>query len=195
METRTIFFIGKPGCGKGTQVKLLAEKTGWKATSSGDTLRAMAALDTPVGRKLKAEMAAGLLMPSWVSTYLFLKEVFSLPNEISVILDGFNRKIHEAVFNKEALAWLERPFSVIYLRVSDTEIRRRLALRKDIEDRADDRAVDERLKEYYLHTEPVIEMFRKGGALIEFDGEQTTDEIAREINTALGLPTGQAGTK
>lgn len=187
MKTHTIFFIGKPGCGKGTQAKLLSEKTGWKATSSGDTLREMATLNTPVGRKLKEEMAAGLLMPSWVSTYLFLREVFSLPNEVSIILDGFNRKMHEALFNKEALAWLERPFSVVYLRVSDKEVRRRLALRKEIEDRADDHSIGERLKEYYAHTEPVIEMFRKGGVLIELDGEQTTEEIAAGINAALGI--------
>ena len=27
---RTIFFIGKPGCGKGTQARLLSEATGWE---------------------------------------------------------------------------------------------------------------------------------------------------------------------
>lgn len=187
MDTRTIFFIGKPGCGKGTQAKLLAEKTGWRIMSAGDTLRSMATLDTPVGRKMRSQMNAGLLMPSWVPTYLFLKEIFSLPDGMSVILDGFNRKLHEAVLIKEALAWLERPFFVIYLRVSDTEIRRRLALRKNIEDRADDQVVEERLKEYYSHTEPVVDMFRKGGAIIELDGEQTTEKIAADINTALGL--------
>ncbi len=187
METRTIFFIGKPGCGKGTQAKLLAEKTGWRVMSASDALRTMAALDTPVGRKMKSQMDAGLLMPSWVPTYLFLKEIFSLPDGMSVILDGFNRKIHEVALIKDALAWLERPFSVVYLRVSDREIRRRLALRKNIEDRADDSAVEERLKEYYSHTEPVVEMFRKAGAIIELDGEQTTEKIAADINAALGI--------
>ncbi|MHB8660490.1 MAG: nucleoside monophosphate kinase [Minisyncoccota bacterium] len=185
--TRTVFFIGKPGCGKGTQTKLLAEKTGWKVMSAGDALRAMAALDTPVGRKMKSQMNAGLLMPSWLPTYLFLKDIFSLPDGASVILDGFNRKKHEAEIIRESLAWLERPFAVIYLRVSDEEIRRRLALRKEIEDRADDHAVDERLKEYYSHTEPVVEMFREVGDLIELDGEQSPERIAAGINAALGI--------
>lgn len=187
MKTHTIFFIGKPGCGKGTQAKLLSEKTGWKIMSAGDTLRTMATLDTPVGRKMKSQMSAGLLMPSWLPTYLFLKDIFSLPDGASVIFEGFNRKIHEAEIIRESLAWLERPFSVVYLRVSDKEIRRRLALRKEIEDRADDHAVDERLKEYYSHTEPVVEVFRKAGAIIELDGEQTTEEIAAGINAALGI--------
>lgn len=187
MDTRTIFFIGKPGCGKGTQAKLLSEKTGWRVMSASGALRAMTALDTPVGRKMKSQMDAGLLMPAWVPTYLFLKEVFSLPDGASIILDGFNRKIHEAALIKEALAWLERPFSVIYLRVSDDTIRRRLSLRKNIEARADDSAVEERLKEYYAHTEPVVEVFRKAGAIIELNGEQTTEEIAAGINAALGI--------
>ncbi|MHB8710207.1 MAG: adenylate kinase family protein [Minisyncoccota bacterium] len=187
METRTIFFIGKPGCGKGTQAKLLSEKTGWRIISAGDQFRAIAAEDTPVGRKMKSQMDAGLLMPSWIPTYLFLKDVFSLPGDTSIIFDGFNRKLREAEIVKDSFSWLERSFTVVYLRVSDEEIRRRLTLRKEIEDRADDHAVDERLKEYYSHTEPVIEMFRKDGDIIELDGEQSPEKIAVEINTALGI--------
>ncbi len=155
--------------------------------SAGDTLRTMATLDTPVGRKMKSQMSAGLLMPSWLPTYLFLKDIFALPDGASVILDGFNRKLHEAELIKESLTWLERPFSVVYLRVSDGEIRHRLALRKEIEDRADDHVVDERLKEYYSHTEPVVEMFRKGGNIIELDGEQQPEKIAAEVNIALNI--------
>ncbi len=187
METKTIFFIGKPGCGKGTQAKFLADKTGWKVMSAGDTLRAMAALDTSVGRKMKHQMDAGLLMPSWLPTYLFLKDIFALPEGASIIFDGFNRKLHEAELIKESLVWLERPFSVIYLRVSDKEIHHRLALRKEIEDRADDNVVSERLKEYYAHTESVIRMFRMGGDIIELDGEPSPEKIAAEINAALDI--------
>ena len=38
------------------------------------------------------------------------------------------------------------------IRVSDEEVRRRLALRKEVEGRTDDSAVDTRLKEYYEHS-------------------------------------------
>jgi len=187
METHTIFFIGKPGCGKGDQTKFLAKETRWKIISSGDQFRAMAAEDSPVGRKVKAEMEAGLLVPHWFAAYLFLKSVFSLAADESIIFDGFSRKVPEAELAIESLAWLGRPFVVLHLKVSDGEIRHRLALRKSAEGRVDDTVVDERLKEYRTHTEPALELFRAKGALIEINGEGERETIAADIRKALGL--------
>lgn len=187
MKPQTIFFIGKPGCGKGDQARLLSEKTGWKALSSGNEFRAIATEDTPVGRKMKSEMNAGLLAPHWFPIYLFLKNLFSLSENEGVIFDGFSRKIPEAETVIDSLKWLNRPFSVLYLKVSDEEIAHRLTLRKGIEGRADDNVVNERLKEYYTHTEPVVEMFRTAGMLIEINGEQTREAIAEDIRKALDI--------
>lgn len=187
MEPHTIFFIGKPGCGKGDQAKLLSERTGWKVLTAGNEFRTMAGENTLVGQKIKSEINAGLLLPSWLPMYLFLKNLFSLSGEESVIFDGFNRKISEAELVIESLAWLNRPFSVLYLKVSDEELKHRLALRKGIEGRADDNVVDKRLKEYRAHTEPVIELFCKKGMLIEIDGERAREPIAEDIRNTLGI--------
>ena len=187
MEARTIFFIGKPGCGKGTQAKLLSEMTGWRVISAGDQFRALASEDTPLGRKVKSEVDAGLLMPHWLATYLYLKVFFLLPANASAIFDGFNRKVSEAEIVIESLAWLARPFFIFDIRVSDEEVRRRLALRKEIQGRVDDSAVDTRLKEYYEHSEPVIDMFRKAGTLIEINGEQTPEKIADDVRKAFSI--------
>jgi len=187
MEPRTIFFIGKPGCGKGDQAKLLSERTGWKIISSGNQFRAMAAEDTPIGRKVKTENNAGLLQPHWFASYLFLKALFSLGGGESVIFDGFNRKVPEAELVKESLEWLNRPFSILYLKVSDEEIIHRLTLRKKIEGRADDDAVSKRLEEFRIHTEPVVDIFRAAGDLIEIDGERTREAIAADICKVLAL--------
>ena len=188
MDIQTIFFIGKPGCGKGTQAKLLSEKTGWKVISAGEQFRAIAAEDTPVGRKIKAEIDVGTLSPHWFAMYLYLKALFTARADESVIFDGFNRKVPEAELVIDSLRWLERPFTILDIRVSDEEVRRRLFLRKEVEGRADDSAVDERLKEYREYTEPAIEIFRKGGMRIEINGEQTPEEIAVEVNAVLGIP-------
>lgn len=187
METHTIFFIGKPGCGKGDQTKMLSEKTGWKVLTAGNEFRAMAGEETPVGEKIKSEMNAGLLLPSWLPMYLFLKNIFSLAQNEGVIFDGFARKIQEAELVVESLSWINRPFSVLHLKVSDEEILHRLALRKGIEGRADDGVVDERLREYREYTEPVIEMFRNKGMLIEINGEGTREEIAKDIQEVLAI--------
>lgn len=186
-DTRTIFFIGKPGCGKGTQAKLLSEKTGWQVISAGSQFRALAAEDTPVGRKIKSEINVGDLAPHWFAMYLYLKALFSIGTEANIIFDGFNRKVPEAELAISSLKWLERSFVVINIAVSDTEVVRRLAGRKVVEGRADDNVVEERLKEYREYTEPAIELFRQEGALIEVNGEQAPEEIAREINAVLKI--------
>lgn len=187
METRTIFFIGKPGCGKGTQAKLLSEKTGWQVIGSGNQFRAIATEDTPVGRKVKSEVDAGFLSPHWFAMYLYLKALFSVREDESIIFDGFNRKVQEAELIIDSLKWLNRPFTILEIKVSDESIRQRLALRKEKEGRIDDSAVDERLKEYHTYTEPALEVFRKAGVLVEVDGEPSPEEIAASVRAALGI--------
>ena len=130
------------------QAKLLSEKTGWAVFSSGRLFREIAQEDTPVGRKVKQENDVGFLQPYWFATSLFFKTLFSLPGDRGVIFDGFCRKVPEAELIIDSLRWLGRPFSVLHLVVSDEEIRHRLMLRRELENRADDSAVDERLKEY-----------------------------------------------
>lgn len=187
METRTIFFIGKPGCGKGTQAKLLSEKTGWKVISAGNQFRTIATEDTPVGRKVKSEIDAGMLTPHWFAMYLYLKSLFALPDGDSVIFDGFNRKVQEAELVIDSLKWLGRPFTILNIAVSDEEVQKRLALRKGVEGRVDDNAVDERLKEYNEYTKPALEVFRAAGTLVEINGEQTPEEIAVDVCAALSI--------
>lgn len=198
MNIRTVFFIGKPGSGKGTQAQFLSGTTGWPAFSSGELFRAIAREDTPVGRKVKAEGDAGILQPHWFAMYLYLKTLFSIPEDSGVIFDGFSRKPPEAALAIEALQWINRPFSALYLRVSDEEVARRLALRREHSGRADDAFVEKRLEEYRAHTEPCIELFRAAGALIELDGEGAREAIAADVRAALGLsvlPVAQTGVK
>lgn len=187
MDTHTIFFIGKPGCGKGTQAKLLSEKTGWTVISAGNEFRSIAALDTTVGRKIKSEMDAGLLAPHWFAMYLYQKAFFLLPDNTNAIFDGFNRKVPEAELIIQSLAWLDRPFSIVHIDISDDEVHRRLLGRKESENRADDIAVEERLKEYYTYTQAAVDTFRDAGVLVDIKGEQSQLDVALDIQKALHL--------
>jgi adenylate kinase len=187
METRTVFFIGKPGCGKGTQAKLLAESTGWPVFGSGKLFREIAQEDTPAGRRVKKETEAGLLGPHWFAMYLYLKSLFSIPAEASAIFDGFNRKTPEAELIIASLKWLERPYAMIHVIVSDDEVRRRLALRGASSGRADDGAIEERIKEYYEHTEKAVALFRAAGVLVDIGGERAPEAIAADVRAALHL--------
>ncbi len=186
-NAQTVFFVGKPGSGKGTQAKLLSEKTGWKIIGSGEQFRALAAEKNPLGEKIKSIIDAGILTPHWFPMYLFLKAVFSVPSSEGVIFDGFSRRVPEAELVTNALTWFDRPFVVFHLRVSDEEVQRRLELRRSVENRADDHAIPKRIEEYYENTEKAIEIFRTAGVLIDIDGERTPEQIAEDIRGKLGL--------
>ena len=188
METpHTIFFVGKPGSGKGTQAKLLVEKTGWKFMSPGDWFRMMRTQDTSAGRKIRETYDAGLLQPPWLAQYVFLNSIFPLKEEDGAVFEGAGRTVPEAHFIVEALTWIGRPFKIFHLIVPDDEVRRRIELRKTIEKRTDEDVVDERLKEYQKHTDPAIEVLRSSGQLVDLDGHRTREEIAAEVREILGI--------
>lgn len=186
-EPRTIFFVGKPGSGKGTQAKLLSEHTGWKVLGSGELFRAIAKEDNAVGRKVKEEIDQGLLAPHWFAMYLYLKTLFSVDDTASVIFDGFNRKEAEADLIIDSLAWIKRPFTVIEIEVSDEEVMRRLEERKGVEGRADDHKVERRLEEYRTYTTKALEKFRDSGNLTVINGEQTPEAVQDELRKALNI--------
>ncbi len=186
-DTNTIFFVGKPGCGKGTQAKLLSEYTGWPVISAGHQFRNIAEQDTPVGRKVKGEIDAGMLAPHWFAMYLYQKSLFKIPEGTNAIFDGFNRKVAESELIVDSMLWLGRTFSVVHIMVPDEIVRARLDVRKETSGRADDERVTERLREYYTYTEPAIEVFRTAGALVDVDGTLAPEEIAKVIREKLKL--------
>ncbi len=186
-KTQTIFFLGKPGSGKGTQAKRLSKSTKWPVISAGAQFRLIAKEDTPVGRKIKSEVSAGLLAPNWFAMYLYQKALFSLPENDSVIFDGFNRKPDESRLVIDSLNWLNRPFVVINLIISDTVVHERIATRSKTQHRSDDNSIKTRLKEYHTYTEQALELFRAAGEIVDINGERDENTIALNIVQTLHI--------
>lgn len=184
---RTVLFIGKPGCGKGTQAKILSDLTGWTVVSSGDLFRGIEKENSVLGYKVKQDLDQGLLMPSWFAIYLFQRTVFGHDGEL--IFDGFGRKTEEAKMVLEVLNWLERPLKVIHLQVPDEEIIERLIKRRAISGRLDDFSIEKRLEEYHQYTEPAIEIFRDVGIVSEVDGGKTNNihQISKRIEELVNV--------
>lgn len=185
MTPQIVFFIGKPGSGKGTQADLLAQATGWPVITAGEQFRKIATEDSLVGRKVKVTIDAGILTPPWFPMYLYLKSLFSISEHSGAIFDGFNRKVQEAELIIDSLNWLERPFTVLDIKISDEEVLHRISLRKEVEGRVDDNVIQTRLTEYNKFTDPAIELFRKAGVLVEVNGERTPEVIAAEARQIL----------
>ncbi len=180
-----VLLIGKPGSGKGTQAKFLSERTGWPVISSGDVFRKIMQEESALGRKTKEVVESGLLMPPWFASYLFEQAVFGIPENEGVIFDGFGRKVVEAEQVLEVLTWLGRPFRVVHIEVSDEDVIERLRLRREVSGRADDHAIEKRLEEYRLHTDPSLEVFRKAGVLTDVNGAPAPEDIAQAIAAAV----------
>lgn len=185
MEKPIVFFIGKPGSGKGTQAHLLKEVTGWPVVGTSGGLREIVAAGGAVGHKLKETMDSGLLTPYWFAAYVYLKILFSIPEGGNVIFDGTSRTLPEAEIVIESLKWLGRPFHIFYLHVPDEEVHVRINLRREKEARADDTVVAKRLEEYYASTEKAIDLYRKTGMLTEIDGHRPPEVIAAEVKSIL----------
>lgn len=61
---KTVWVIGGPGCGKGTQCDKMIEKYGFIHLSSGDLLREEVASGSPRGAELQDLMSKGLFVPT-----------------------------------------------------------------------------------------------------------------------------------
>ena len=93
---KKIVFLGPPGCGKGTQSKLLAEKNNFLQLSTGDLLREETSDgDSILGRKVKMLMEEGELVPDKIVIDIIVNKVQNYKDK-SLIFDGFPRNINQA---------------------------------------------------------------------------------------------------
>src|SRR5689334_14414639 len=91
-----VILLGPPGCGKGTQGALLAERSHRPRVSTGDLLRAAVQQGTALGKKAKGFMDKGLLVPDDIILGL-IEEVLAAPaSKDGVIMDGFPRTVPQA---------------------------------------------------------------------------------------------------
>ena len=99
-----IIMLGAPGAGKGTQAQRIAEKYGIPHISTGDIFRANIKNGTELGKKAKAFMDQGLLVPDELTVDLVMDRISQPDCEKGYILDGFPRTIPQAEALTEALA-------------------------------------------------------------------------------------------
>ena len=192
--------LGPPGCGKGTQAKLLATHFGLKHFSLGETLRMEVDKGTELGRKTQTYVSKGVLVPETIVLEVF-KSFVTRNATRELILDGYPRTVVQA----EALDGLLNLSSVILFQVSEEEILTRVSGRVidskgrsynlqsnpppagvQYKRRVDDRpeVVQDRFREYCRDIVPITDYYRQQGIL---KNVSATGSIGSVLDQLLGI--------
>jgi adenylate kinase len=202
-----IILVGPPGCGKGTQAKMIEEHYNIPQLSTGDMLRAAVREGTEVGTKAKGYMDRGGLVPDDIIVEVMRNRIQKDDCDSGYILDGFPRTLGQAEALDRMLAEMNQPLTtVIAIAVPDEEVVRRLSGRRqckncgtgfhiafnkpkkdgicdkcggELYQRDDDneQTIRSRLKVYYEQTSPLLDYYRERNLLNEVDGVGSIDQI------------------
>ena len=188
MDFQVIFIAGPQGSGKGTQGKKLAERLGFLFWGMGDVLRQMQAQDPAFAEKVSL-LNRGTLLPDELIIYLLKDRLPGLPRGKGIVFDGVPRRVGQAEFLipflREA-GW--KKMATIFLNLPRAECIKRLRTRAEHEMRGDDtpEAIETRFQYYDAAMLPTLEYLKRETTFIEVDGRPSIEEIAKNIDAALG---------
>lgn len=210
-----VIILGAPGAGKGTQAKKLAAAYSIPHISTGDIFRANIKEGTELGKKAKAYMDAGQLVPDELVCDLVVDRIQQDDCKNGYLLDGFPRTIPQAEALDAAVEKLgEKIDYAVNIDVPDDNIINRMSGRRacvgcgatyhivfnppKVEDvcdvcgkslilRDDDKpeTVKTRLDVYHAQTQPLIDYYAGRGVLVTVDGTQNMDKVFADIKDIL----------
>jgi adenylate kinase len=180
--------MGPPGAGKGTQAKRIAEHYGIPAISTGDIFRAMKNADTPLARQVRAIMESGGYVSDEITNEI-VKDRLAQPDcHTGFLLDGYPRTLQQVRTLDDYLAETDRPLDAVISLLADTdEVVTRLLRRAAIDGRSDDNeeTIRVRLQVYVEQTEPLLDVYRSRGLLVEVNGLGEVDVVSERVFAAL----------
>ncbi len=185
-----IVVLGPQGSGKGTQAKKLAETYGIAHISTGDELRRLKELPTPLGKMLKEVMDRGELVEDDLLIEMIRQRLDRGDTLPGFVLDGFPRTLAQAEALDDLLSELGRSIDVVFeFQIPNREqLLQRLQNRAAHEGRSDDtpEAIQKRLEEYDEKTAPLVEYYRmRHGNVVGIHADRSIDEVFHEIREAL----------
>jgi adenylate kinase len=216
-----VILLGAPGAGKGTQAVNISQRVELAHIASGDLFRQEQARGSELGNMAKSYMEKGQLVPDEVTVKMILGRISAPDCAKGILLDGFPRTLEQAKALDEALAKENKGIDlVLYIKVSDEELLRRLSGRwicrdcqapyniveappkvagkcdqcgGELYQRADDteETARKRLGVYFSQTMPLIEYYTKAEKLVESNGEQSIEEVGKDLIAVIESRTGK----
>ena len=189
-----VVLLGPPGAGKGTQAQIIAGELGVPAISTGDIFRANVSGQTELGRKAKAYMDAGDLVPDEITVAMVRGRLDEPDAKAGFLLDGFPRTVEQAERLRDSLAEQGHALDrVLELVVDEEELVRRLSGRRMLVDgkmvqREDDKpeTVRHRLEVHREQTAPLSGWYDEQGLLTRIDAIGAIEEVTERALKALG---------
>ncbi len=123
-----LILLGPPGCGKGTQAKLLSRNNRLEHIGTGDLLRQAIRQQTPCGQLAQPYVDAGQLVPDELVNDLVTERFDREDRPERFVLDGYPRKVSQSKALDGLLSRHHLSLTgVLLLEVDDEEIVRRLS--------------------------------------------------------------------
>lgn len=123
-----LILLGPPGAGKGTQAKEIATERKLVQLSTGDMLRAAVQSGSEIGKRAKAIMARGDLVPDEVVVGIVSDRLDQPDCKNGVIFDGFPRTLAQAAALDAVLkAKKVKLNAVVELKVDDKKLVERIS--------------------------------------------------------------------
>lgn len=187
MKVKTVLLFGAPGCGKGTQGKMLGTLPGFFHLACGDVFRALD-LSSDLGKVFLQCSSRGELVPDDVTVQLWREHLNRLiqggsfkPKTTTLVLDGIPRNVAQAKILSDDidvvklfLLGVGRKKEVLVQRLKSR------ALKDNRLDDANEETIRRRLDVYEKESTPVVNFYPQR-VRSEVDALQTPLEVARDL--------------
>ena len=210
-----IILMGPPGAGKGTQATRIVDAFHIPHISTGDIFRENISKGTELGKKAKAIIESGGLVPDDLTIGLVKDRLSQDDCKEGYLLDGFPRTIAQAEALKAMGPEIGRPVTlVVDITVPDEVLKERIGGRRvcpkcgasynihsmkpakegicdrcgaELIQRKDDNPESfmVRLQNYYEQTAPLVAFYEKEGLYHHFDGMVGLEKVTAQVAELL----------
>ncbi|KAI4494562.1 hypothetical protein M0804_000763 [Polistes exclamans] len=183
---KTVWVIGGPGCGKGTQCDRIIKKYGFLHLSSGDLLRDEVASGSPRGASLQELMSKGLFVPTDIVLDLIKEKMEKARIEgttkTGFLIDGYPRELEQGILFEKNVCPVDL---ILFFDVSNETMTKRLLGRAAVSQRADDNAetIKKRIEIFNQKNGEIVKNYED--KVVRINAEGTVDEIFDEACKAL----------